>query len=304
MLQLTRQNNLLSYNTRISRWYLFFIFFLLVFCWSFASAESLSKPPTVPVSIKKTANFNEYLVQEKTHLITSINEIKLQLVPKDEKEYHFKTEQVTSILKMIQVKIESLEGFRDQQKFEQNDLNQRLKHLQQLPIAKAGLTIQERVATVEALRTANKQNTQLILDSIALAKEFKIALDEEAQRLQSWYENFVLEQKLLKIKFMKEKLNQDLSKLYQNNIPRTISKQKKVVNIITSNADYEANLLINNQNIAAIQYHLSGLNVQKMVIKADIIYLKNPDTKNLQLVTEIYKDALSQYQKIEKSMQQ
>ena len=44
--------------------------------------------------------------------------------------------QISSILKMTSAKIGSLEGFLDQQNKQQNNLNQRLKHLQQLPISK------------------------------------------------------------------------------------------------------------------------------------------------------------------------
>lgn len=307
MLQRTRQNNLSPNNTRILCGCCFFlIFFLAVFWANFAAAKSVSASTPAPVLPKSPASFSEYLTQEKVHLTTAIKDTKQQAAPKDEKEYNAKTEQVSSILKMTGVKIESLNGFLEQQQKEQNSLNQRLKQLQQLPIAKEGSTIEERVAKVEAQQAANKQTIQLIFDNLALAKEFQVALNEKAEQLEFWHENFVLEQKLLEIKFMKEKLNQDLSKLYQNPTPVIATKQnlKKVENLIATDADYEARVLINNQNIAAIQYHLNALSAQKMVVRADIIYLRNPDTKNLQLVADIYKDALSQYNKIEKSMHQ
>lgn len=234
--------------------------------------------------------------------MSTVEETKYQPDPKNEQEYQLKTEQVSSILKMIRVKIESLEGFNTQQNMEQIHLNQRLKHLQQLPISKKGLTIQERVFGVESALIMNKQTIQLILDNLALAKELQSALQEEVKRLQLWHESFVLKQKLLKIKFMREQLNQNLTTLYQNNSPNSSSKKNKDVKTRLSAADYEAKFLINNQQIAAIRYLLGALNIQKKVVKGDITYLKNTDTKNLQVITEIYKDAVNQLNKIEKSI--
>ncbi|WP_242602344.1 mechanosensitive ion channel domain-containing protein [Legionella rowbothamii] len=306
MLQLNRQNSMFRHNTSATRWcYAFFIFFFSL-CYS---SYSLAKPVPAPkkstavaVPVQRPANFIEYLTQEKNHLTAAIKEGKQHLQPKDEKEYQAKLGQVSSILKMTATKIENLNGFLEQQNIEQNTLNQRLKHLQQLPIVKEGITIEERVAKVEALLTINKQATQLINDNLALAKEFHEVLTEEGKHLQFWHANFVLEQKLLQIKAIKDKLNQDLNKLYQSDLAKT--NGKKAIALSANDADYETRLLVNNQNIAAIQYELNALSAQKTVVRADMIYLKNPDSKNLQLVTDIYKDAVSQYNKIAKSLQQ
>lgn len=249
---------------------------------------------------KSKATFSDYLTQEKAHLATAIHDSKKRIAPKDEKEYTAKTQQVSAVLKMTQVKLENLAGFLEQQNKEQINLNLRLKHLQQLPIAKEGTTIPERVAKVESLLVTNQHNIELINEDLALAKEFQDVLNNEARQLQDWHANFVLEQKLVQIKLLKAKLNQNLHQLYQNNASAVNTKNPAAV--VAIDADYEARLLVNNQNIAVIQYHLNALNAQKMVVKADILYLKNPDTKNLQLVTESYKDALGQYNKIEKSL--
>lgn len=288
-------------NTSLIGWCCFFLFFFAI---SLFPNDSRAKPvPVTSISTPSTATFSEYLAQEKNHLTAAIKEGKQHRVPKDEKDYQAKMQQVVSILKMTEVKINSLEGFLEQQNIEQNNLNQRLKHLQQLPIVKEGITIEERVAKVEALLIINKQTTQLITDNLALAKEFQDVLTDQEKYLQFWHANFALEQKLVQIKSVKDKLNQDLTKLYQNNLFKPNAKQVTAMSIATD-AEYETRVLINNQHIAAIQYALNVLSAQKSVVKADMIYLKNPDTKNLQLVSDIYKDALGQYNKIEKSLQQ
>lgn len=305
MLQLTRRNKVLPDNTRVlRRCCLSLVFFFIFICSnsSLASPSSVTAAALSSVHEKITTSFSSYLTQEKNHLIAAVHNAQQQIKPNNESEYKAKTAQVASVLKMTQVKIESFEGFLEQQQKEQVNLNQRLKLLQQLPIAKEGSTIEERVAKVESLLAENKETIQLINDNLALAKEFQAALNDESRQLQTWHVNYILEQKLVQVKATKEKLNKDLHALYQNSLPK--NNQKKSSSSITTDADYEAYLLVNNQSIAAIQYHLNALSIQKTVVKADLTYLRTPDTKNLQLVTETYKEALSHYNKIEKSMRQ
>ncbi len=280
-------------SSMISRISLGFLFCLL-FSASFAT----------PAPMKKQATFSEYLTQEKIHLITAIQDAKQTIQLKSEKEFSAKMKLVSAIHSMTQVKIESLESFLEHQNKEQNYLNQRLKQLQQMPLDKENTTIPERVERVENLININKQTTQLITENLKLAKEYQSALDDEIKHLESWHSNFVLEQKLVRIKSLKEQLNKRLSTLYDTNVNvnNQPDKRSKTSPKLLA-ADYEAMLLINNQNIAAIQNQLNALNIQKTVVKGDMVYLKNPDTKNLQLITEIYKDALNQYAKIEKSIQ-
>lgn len=270
-----------------------FFLFLLLFCSSLATATP----------VKKQVTFTEYLTQEKIHLSAAIQDANQPIQLKSENEFSAKMKQVSAILSMTRVKIESLESFLEHQYKEQNNLNQRLKQLQQMPIVKENTTIPERVEKVEKLLEINKQTAQLIIEDLKLAKEFQSSLNDEIKHLESWHSNFVLEQKLVQIKSLKEQLNKRLNILYESNANKQPDKRSKTATRLTT-ADYEAMLLINNQNIAAIQNHLNALNIQRTVVKADIVYLKNPDTKNLQLITEIYKDALNQYSKVEKTIQQ
>lgn len=264
----------------------------LFFCSSLLAASPM----------KKHTSFTEYLTQEKAHLIAAIQDAKQPIMLNNEKEYNAKMKQESAIRLMTRVKIESLESFLEHQYKEQNTLNQRLKHLQQLPIIKEDTTILERVAKVEDLLRINQQTSQLVSEDLKLANDFQVVLNDEIKNLEFWYSNFVLEQKLIQIKLLRKKLNIRLNELYESNTVTQIDKHSKPTAL--SAADNEARFLINNQNITAIQNYLNALNIQRSVVKADIIYLKNPDTKNLQLITDIYKDALAQYVKIEKSLQQ
>jgi len=293
--QLLKQNKSLIDNIGLGGW-CYLLPFLLLFCFSISvSAKSVTP-------IKNSATFTEYLIHEKTHLANAINEAKQQTKPKSETEYSATMKRVSTIVTMTRIKIDSLEGFLNQQSQEQFNLNQRLKHLQQMPLANDAASIEAQVAKVETLLSENSQTAGLINDNIDLAKQFQTVLNDEMKQLQFWHSNFVLEQKLIQIRSRQEQLNRDLSELYQKNILNQNEKHSNSSGKVEY--DYESKLLINNQHIAAIHHYLNALNLQKKVIKTDLIYLKSPDTKNLQLVIDAYKDAVTQYAKIEKEMQQ
>ncbi len=244
----------------------------------------------------------EYLAQEKTHLNIDINNAKQNTLPKDEAQYNSKLKQITTIQTITKAKIESLEGFLDNQNKQLISLNQRLKHLQQLPLASGELSIQERVAKVDNLITVNKKTTELIDENLTLARQFNTALNEELSKLKLWYQNYKLEQRLIVIKNKKNELNQSLKKLYQNNVS---TKNKKHPELSSNDQiGYEANVLINNQHIALLHQEINGLNIQKGIVKANLLVLHNPDTKTLQSVTDTYTDSIHQFAKIENSLQQ
>lgn len=251
---------------------------------------------------ENNATLIEYLAQESIHLTQDMNEAKKYTPPKDEKQFASKMKQTSSIITITHAKIDSLEGFLDNQNKQQIHLNQRLKHLQQLPLANGEATIQERVGTVEALLAVNKKTTQLISDNLVLAREFLKALNNEVKELEFWYANFQLEQQLETLKLKKINLNQQLSKLYQSNVN---TKNKKHPNSNSSEQiEYEASVLVNNQHIALIHLQLNALSLQRNAVKAKRLLLKNRDTKTLQTVVDIYSDSIYQYSKIENSLQQ
>lgn len=283
-----------------------FCLLLSFFCY-FNTQSTYAKPHGHTPSASQTSNLNnatltfiDYLTKEKAHLSDAIDEIHHKVAPVDEKDFNQQIEQCSLIIKMIRVKIESLQGFIDQQNKEQIALNQRLKNLQQLPFLKEGKSIQERVAKVEALITTNRETLQLINETLNLARNYHEVLQDHVQQLQEWHFHFSLEQKLKVIAQSKEKLNQELNRLFHDSIGDQTGKKSALIVAVDSNN--EAKLLINNQHISALQHYISALNVQKKVIKADISYLKNPNTKNLQLIADIYHDALNQYIFLEQSL--
>ena len=260
-----------------------------------------AKSNTAPVKESK-ATLIEYLAQEKTHLTIDINNANQNTLPKDEEQFNLKMQQISSMSLMISAKIQSMEGFLDNQNKLQIALNQKLKYLQQLPLASAEVSIQERVAKVETLITVNKKTIELIDENLELAREFELTLKNEIKKLELWKKNYELEQKLTLVKANKAKLNQDLSQLYQSNI--NSHDKKHTDNSPRAEIGNEVNLLINNQQIALIHQSIDSLNLQKLVIKANILLLKNNDSKTLQSVIDTFKESIKQYSNIERSLQQ
>lgn len=243
----------------------------------------------------------EYLAHEKTHLTIAINEIKQRSMPKDEKEYSEKMRQIRTILSMNKAKIESLNGFLDNQKKEEVNLNEQLKHLQQMPIANGEVNIQEKVGKIETLLTVNKKTTELIVETLDLAKQYQLLLNDALNELELWKANFDLEEKLKSIKFSKEKLNKELNALYANIVSGQDQKHPELT--VNEQISYEANLYINNQKIAFIHQKLNTLELQKKVIKTNMVLLNSSDTKTLQSVIDTYREVINQYSSIENSLQ-
>lgn len=292
-----RQNKFFASTANFKNWWCFFVFFFLLFssCSTIANATASKEK-------ESKASLIEYLAQEKTHLTIAINNAAQNVQPTNEAQYNSKTQQISSMLTMAQAKIQSLEGFLDNQNKQQVTLNQRLKYLQQLPLASAEISIQERVAKVETLITVNKKTIELINENLVLARELVISLNDEIKELQLWKKNYELEQQLGQIKSTKAKLNQQLNQFYQTNINNNDKKRREDNSNFQINN--EARLLINNQYISLIHQSINALNLQKMVIKSKILLLKNTDSKTLQLALDTYKECLKQYVGIEKSLQQ
>ena len=251
--------------------------------------------------IKKTnATLIDYLSQEQTQLTSDIDDAKQQILPKDQTEFTLKMQRIVTMLTITQAKMNSLEGFLDNQNKQLAELNQKLKNVQQLPLANAEQNIIERVARIEKAIALNKKTSELINTNRDLTDEFQKILDDNVKDLEAWNVNFKLEQKLLDIKNQRIQLNKNLNALYETN--GEINKQ--LVTNPNEQITYEAKKLVTNHHIALIQNQLNALTNQKRIIKAKIVLLENSDSKSLQYVTDTYTDVINQYAKLERTLQQ
>ena len=284
MRQQLLQNNLCQSAANLKGWWCFPLFFFLLFFLFSTHVNAISKPAKSSPNKETKATLIEYLVQEKTHLTIAINNAEHNTPPKNEEQFKATMQHISSILTMTSAKVQSLEGFLDNQNKQQMNLKQRLKYLQQLPLASAEVSIQERVAKVETLLTVNKKTIELINENLVLAREFEVSLKDQIKGLQLWKQKYELEQKLIQLKAKKTKLNLELSQLYQSNINN--HDQKRPDNSPNAQIGDEVNLLINNQHIALTHQNINALHLQKMIIKAKILLIKNTDTKTLQAVSD------------------
>lgn len=275
---------------------------LLIACVYSQAGAAHSKKAHAPTTPPKIVTLVEYLAQENTHLSADINTTKHFILPKDQHQFEEKVKLTNSLITITKAKIDSLEGFLTNQNNQKIKLLQRLKHLQQMPLANAETSIQTRVARVEELLTENDKNSELIYENLVLARDFLAALRQQSKDLDEWNVNFQLQQQLLSIREQKKDLIHKLNSLYTLNVT---TKDKKHTDANTSNViGYETKVLVNNQFIGLIHLQLDAFDIQKNVIKAKIILLKSYDTKTLQGVTDIYGESIAQYSKIEKAYQQ
>ena len=187
---------------------------------------------TAAAEPENNAALVEYLAQEKTHITIDINELKQHALPKNASQFKSKMQYISTILTLTRAKIESLEGFYDNQMKQQMLLNQKLNQVKQLPLANAEETYQERVGKIETFLTINKKSIELINENLTLARQYEFNLNDEVRELETWNANFQLEQKIIEFTRRKKDLSQELNALFKKNV--TITNHNIVVGI-TSN---------------------------------------------------------------------
>jgi potassium efflux system protein len=264
--------------------------------------------------LKPTVTLIDYLNQEKTHLQAELGEAKAFKPPQDGAEFNQKMQEISAVLTMSEAKIQSLEDFLDNQKLQKTKLTQRLKHLQQLPLPNAEMTLKNRVDTIQTLLNNNQLAIDLINQNLDLAKQVQASFQEEQNELQIWKFRFDLEEKLHAIKAKKEQLHLRLQKLYRNNIGTNNQKrqQEHCLNTESNTAhcsrnevsEYEAKIFLNNQRIILVNHELNALDLNKKVIEAEILVIENTETKTLQMVADSYKEAADQAEKMQDALVQ
>ena len=236
----------------------------------------------------------QYLVQEKTNLIQSNQEVKLLLEqqPGDQKTLLHRQVQNKTLLALIRVKISSLDSFLTHQRRQQQILNNRLKNLQQSSLEKSGAMLAEnKIRQINALTDVTGTAIDLISDNLVLSRRYQTALLEEHRQLDIWQAKRDEQHRLDALSQRIDVLEAANSNLYHKNI---VIQQKKSDESFNSRLNKEASLLLNNQAIALIQYRITELELQKKLIKVEYLLIRNQDVKTLQTVTDTYKSGINQ----------
>ncbi|WP_242604590.1 mechanosensitive ion channel domain-containing protein [Legionella fairfieldensis] len=253
---------------------------------------------TVAVSAQPDAGANkliEYLVQEKNNLTQVLNESKLLPPPESQAEYTKRLHENQAMIVLNQGKITSFENFLATQKKLQDDFTQRLKRLQQTPLAATTpINSQQRISKINTLNEINKKTINLINENMVLAKRYQDALILQNQQLDLWKSKSHLHEQLEKLRDQENRLNESLDKLYQSSI--------KLQQESNANSTLEAKLLLNDQIINLTQHKMAEVDLQKKLAKADYLLQKSPDIRTLQAVTETYKNAIGQLSDIEQAL--
>ncbi|WP_244946872.1 mechanosensitive ion channel domain-containing protein [Legionella israelensis] len=249
-----------------------------------------------------TGKLIEYFAQEKVNLTLAINNTKLIQPPKNEAELLERTNQNNIKQSFIKLKIDNFQEFLANQQKLQLELDHKIKSIQQAFVDKTALaSAQEQLAKLETLSTVNKKTIELINEAIKLAEQYQLILKEEKKQIQIWESKIKLNQQIKAIEKKEEEVNLLLGQLYQRNIDLQQQQNKTDINDQFLMA-YESNLLINNQNIRLAQQEINVLHLQKRILKAHYLLLKNRTNKSLANVVDIYKQAVEYLSTMQQSL--
>lgn len=271
-------------NLGLRRTFTWLFFPLFCFLLSFFAASVCVAKEDNP-----TDQFMAYLLQEKTNLTIATHEKSQPSIPSSIDDLRSKKKQNLASRALIEATIASLERFRIYQLKQQQNLYQTLKKIQQAPMDKVeGLVIQEKITNVNMKIEVNAKTIELIQDNLALARRYQESLVAEGRVLDVWQAKWDEQRKIDGLRDKINALKTTLNDFYQKNLQL---QQKQTSETSLTN---EALLVLNNQAITLLHYQITALVLQKKLIKADYLLVKNQDIKTLQAVTETYKDAIHQ----------
>jgi potassium efflux system protein len=271
---------LLHRQNRNKRWMMVWI------CLCFAGFVSVVNAQAVDTKLI------EYLQQEKDHLNKGIQQ-NLPLPPQSAQQLSVQQQDNKVRLTLLQAKIMSLESFLGHQRKQQQQLASRLKIIQQAPLNDDSKNLMREIA---AQNQSNNDVLALIAVDLSLAQQYQQRLLEERQQLEMWQAQFNEQQRLDDLQKRIQTLEEGRANLYNKNV--LLAQDSKSSNQLL----IEAQSLLNNQAIILIQYRISELELQKKLINAEYLLVRNQDLKTIQTVTEIYEGVSYQLKSIEKSL--
>ncbi len=240
------------------------------------------------------AKFVQYLSQEKNNLTSANNQIQrlLDQQPVDQHQLNQRKSQNNAMLMLLRAKVDSFNSFLINQRKQQQNLTNRIKNLQQSSVEKSEDVVQEQINKINALKDINSKTISLILDNLALARHYQAGLLVENRQLEIWQAKKDEERRLDELNKRITVLEKANTTLYQKNIE--LQQPGKSDANFSLALDNEEKLLLNNQAIILIQYRIAELELQKKLIKAEYLLIRNEDVKTLQSVTDTYKNAINQ----------
>jgi len=235
-----------------------------------------------------------YLVQEKANLTAANNNIKSSLrhQPAEQANLTLRKNQNKAMSALVLAKIDSLESFLTSQHKQQQSIASRIKYLQQSTEKSEGNETQEQMRKLNTLNELNHKTIELLVENLSLARRYHVGLLDESRQLEIWQAKIDERRRLEELHKRIMVLEEARGKLYQKNVE--LQQEKKLNEGFDTTFNKEEKLLLNNQAIILIQYRINELELQKKLITAEYLLVRNQDVKTLQSVTETYKNAINQ----------
>lgn len=243
----------------------------------------------------------DYLKQERADLLKAIQDNSLSRVSSDERQVLKNIKQNDALLSLIHAKILSFDSFLVNQRKQQKSLTVKIRKISLLPPQNIdNPALEAERLKLEKMNDTSNQIIALLVDNLALAHRYeamlttiKTQLAELNARTQGGRHLGSLQQQI-------ERLRQERSVFYSKNL--LLQREKKTEVGFNQTYAEDLKLQLNNQYIAFINYQITALELQIKLVKAQDLFLNQPDIKTILSSIDLYKDAMVQLNAIQQSL--
>ena len=265
-----------------------FILLIQIICFS---------SPVFALKDKQLAQLTSYLHQEKVSLSQAMSTAHEYATPSNTQEWNKNRQQVERLFTLNQVKINSLDSFLAYQNRQLQQLNLKLKTLQQVvnTNGKAKLT-QEKIEKVNDDQLLTSNSIQLIKDNLKLAHSYQDVLLNVRQQLEIWESRHSMENALERITVDERSVQSQLSALYK----KALALQKLRSGEASSESlKVSEKILLNTQEINLLQLTLAELNLERKLLQAKYRFHDGRELKTIQKLDPIFQAAIYELSSME-----
>lgn len=274
------------------RWTLlhYALFMMLLPLWYIA-------PPAFAAADNQQRQLSDYLFQEKASLSQAMGSAHAYAVPSSAKELKNNRQKVERLFTLNQVKINSLESFLAYQNRKLQQLNQRLKLLQQAVSTKGkGQETQKKIEAVIENQAIISDSIQLIKDNLKLAHAYQGVLNNVRGQLELRESRDSMENALERISLEERSVQRKLSQFYKTalKLQQTRNNETPQDSLNTSEQ-----ILMNTQEINLLQLALAELNLERKLLQAKYRWHDQRELKAIQKLDAVYQSAVVELESME-----
>ncbi len=264
--------------------------------------SSLSFALTTPLNgAEDSEKIIDYLKQERTDLLRANQDSSPFRGSSTQQNVLMRMKQNDALLSLVHAKIASFDSFLVNQRKQQKTLAAKIKRATLVPSQNFDdPALKAERLQLERMNETNNQTIELIIENLALAHRYETALLTVKKQLAELNVRTQGTRHLESLQQQIDLLRQDRSIFYKKNVALQHEKRTDVGFNQTYVEDLK--LQLNNQYIAFINYQITALELQIKLVKAEDLFLKQPDIKTILSSIDLYKEAMGQLNDIKQSL--